>query len=96
MIIQHRLPGKKGMFYVELEGVKLAELVYNMPSSEKMIIEHTEVGDALSGKNVGYQLVATAIDYARQHDIKIIPLCTFAKALIDKTPAFQDVLWKPE
>jgi uncharacterized protein len=96
MIIQHRLPGKKGMFYIESKGVIVAELVYNMPSSEEMIIEHTEVGDALRGKNVGYQLVATAIDYARQHEIKIIPLCPFAKALIDKTPEFHDVLWRPE
>ena len=43
----------------------------------KMIIEHTEVSDELRGQNVGYQLVHTAVEYARANNIKIIPLCPF-------------------
>ena len=92
MLIQHKLVGNKGMFYVGQDGAILAELVYTMASPQKMIIEHTEVSDELKGKNVGLQLVSTAVDYARDHQIKIIPLCPFAKAVIDKKPEFQDVL----
>ncbi len=80
------------MFYVGRDGAILAELVYTMPSPGKMIIEHTEVDDELRGKNVGYQLVHTAVEYARAHGIKIIPLCPFAKSVFDKTPEFADVL----
>ena len=92
MIILHKLVGKKGLFYVEIDGNILAEMVYSMASPTKMIIEHTEVSDELRGKNVGYQLVETGVNFARQHNLKIIPLCTFAKSVFDKNAAFRDVL----
>ena len=92
MLIQHKLIGTKGMFFVGQGGAILAELVYTMSSPEKMIIEHTEVSDELKGKNVGFQLVSTAVDYARDHHIKVIPLCPFAKSVIAKRPEMQDVL----
>lgn len=92
MVIHHKQVGTKGLFYVGEEGAILAEMVYTMPSAEKMIIEHTEVSDELRGQNVGYQLVQTAVEYARKHTIKIIPLCPFANALFKKKPEFADVL----
>ncbi len=92
MVIHHKQVGTKGLFYVGEEGAILAEMVYTMPSAEKMIIEHIEVSDELSGQNVGYQLVNTAVEYARKHTIKIIPLCPFANALFKKKPEFADVL----
>lgn len=80
------------MFFVEQDGNILAEMVYTMPSANKIIIEHTEVSDELRGKNVGYQLVHTAVEYARKKDIRIIPLCPFAKSVFDRKPEFADVL----
>jgi predicted GNAT family acetyltransferase len=92
MVILHKLVEKKGMFYVEVDGNILAEMVYSMASPSKMIIEHTEVSDELKGKNVGFQLVKTAVDYARQNNIKIIPLCPFAKSVFDRKEELRDVL----
>ncbi|HEY6503085.1 MAG TPA: GNAT family N-acetyltransferase [Chitinophagaceae bacterium] len=92
MLIQNKKVGTKGLFYVEKDGNILAEMVYTMPSPEKMIIEHTEVSDELRGQNVGYQLVHTAVEYARTHGIKIIPLCPFAHSVFKKKPEFADVL----
>ncbi|HEY4150443.1 MAG TPA: GNAT family N-acetyltransferase [Chitinophagaceae bacterium] len=92
MLIQHKLVGTKGMFFVGQGGGILAELVYSMSSPETMVIEHTEVSDELKGQNVGLQLVSTAVDYARDRHIKIIPLCPFAKSVIAKRPEMQDVL----
>jgi len=92
MLIQHKQIGGKGMFYVGQDGAILAELVYSKPSEDKMIIEHTEVDNSLSGKGVGLQLVHTAVEYARTHQMKIVPLCPFAKSVFDKKPEFSDVL----
>jgi predicted GNAT family acetyltransferase len=93
MQIQHQQNGNKGMFYVDddEDGI-LAEMIYNMPAPDKMIIEHTEVSDDLKGQNVGYQLVHTGVEYARTHHIKILPLCPFAKSVFDKKPEFRDLL----
>ena len=93
MLIQHKQVGSKGLFFVQADGNILAEMVYTMPSPEKMIIEHTEVNDELRGQNVGYQLVQTAVEYARTHHIKIIPLCPFAHSVFKKKPEWADVLY---
>ena len=93
MLVQNKQAGSKGHFFVETGGNILAEMVYSMPSPEKMIIEHTEVSDELRGQNVGYQLLQTAVEYARTHQIKIIPLCPFANSVFKKKPELADVLY---
>lgn len=93
MLIQNKLVGNKGMFYVGQDGAILAEMVYTLSPPDKMIIEHTEVDESLGGKGVGKQLVETAVAYARTHGIKIVPLCPFAKAILDEVTAWQDVLY---
>ena len=93
MLIQQKQEGSKGSFYVEENGITLAEMTYSMTATTLMIIDHTEVSDELRGKNVGYQLVHTAVEYARTNHIKILPLCPFAKSVFDKKGAeFADVL----
>ena len=91
MLIQHKQIKGKGMFFVEMDGNILAEMVYTIPSPNKMIIEHTEVSDELR-KKVGDQLVHTAVEYARTNNIKIIPLCPFASSVFKKKPEYADVL----
>jgi predicted GNAT family acetyltransferase len=93
MVIHNKKVGTKGMFYVGEDGAILAEMVYSMPSPDNMIIEHTEVSDELKGQNVGYQLVQNAVEYARTHGIRIIPLCPFTNSVFKKKPEYADVLF---
>lgn len=93
MLIQHKQDGSKGIFYVEVHGNTLAEMTYSLAGNKLMIIDHTDVSDELKGKNVGYQLVHAAVEYARQKQIKILPLCPFARSVFEKkAPGFSDVL----
>jgi predicted GNAT family acetyltransferase len=92
MQIKHREIGSKGLFYIEVEGEKLAEMTYSKAGDSLIIIDHTEVSEKLKGQGAGKQLVYAAVDYAREHKIKILPLCPFAKAVFDKTPDYSDVL----
>ncbi|MEO6522992.1 MAG: GNAT family N-acetyltransferase [Mucilaginibacter sp.] len=91
MKIEREEKNHRGAFYVEQDKHWLAEMAYGI-TSDKMIIYHTEVSDALKGQHVGQELVKAGVEYARGHSFKIVPLCPFAKAIIDKTEAFQDVL----
>lgn len=80
------------MFYVEEEGKIVAEMVFTKSPPDRMIIEHTEVDESLKGKKVGFQLVHRGVEYAREQGLKIIPLCTFARSVFQKTSEFSDVL----
>ncbi len=92
MQIKHREIGSKGLFYIEVEGEKLAEMTYSKAGDSLIIIDHTEVSEKLKGQGAGKQLVQAAVSYTRERNIKILPLCPFAKAVFDKTPDYSDVL----
>ena len=75
------------------EGAKcFAEMVYVMAGPKKMIIEHTEVDESLKGQGIGAKLLESLVDYVRKEEIKVIPLCPFAKATFKKRSDLQDVL----
>ena len=67
-------------------------MTFVFAGEDKIIIDHTEVNEGNNGKGYGKMMVAKAVEFARRKNIKIIPLCPFAKSVIDKTPEFQDVL----
>jgi predicted GNAT family acetyltransferase len=93
MLIQHKEDGQRGIYYIEDEGSVLAEIVYtNAQDNQLLIIEHTEVDDALRGQNIGYALVNKVVEHARSYGQKVAPVCTFAKAVFDRKPELQDVL----
>lgn len=94
MEVRHEQTGHKGSFYIEIDNTRKAMMTYSLTDDGKMIIDHTEVSDELRGKNAGYQLVATAVDYARIKNLKIIPLCPFAHSVFKKKTDFQDVLFR--
>jgi uncharacterized protein len=92
MEIEHIEHGSKGAFIIEVNNERLAEMIYSKASDTSIIIDHTDVSDALRGKGAGKQLVQAAVEYARANQLKILPLCPFAKSVFDKTPDFSDVL----
>jgi predicted GNAT family acetyltransferase len=91
MLVLHNEDETRGKFFVEQHGNVLAEMIYAKKPG-RMIIEHTEVDESLRGQNIGLQLVESGIEYARQQQLKIIPLCKFAKKVIEEHHEFQDVL----
>jgi predicted GNAT family acetyltransferase len=90
--IKFQQKGAKGSFYVEENNQRLAEMTFSRAGDSILIIDHTDVSDALRGKNVGKQLVAAAVEYARKNNIKILPLCPFAKSVFERVKEYSDVL----
>ncbi len=92
MSVIHKRENRKGLFFIEEDNEMVAKMTYTMPSPDKIIIDHTEVVEELRDGQLGFQLVEAGVEYARTHHLKIILLCTFAKAVIDKKQEFHDVL----
>jgi uncharacterized protein len=92
MLIQHKMQGNRGAYFIEEDGNILAEIIYTTPSPDRIIIEHTEVGDELRGQSIGFQLVNHLVEHARINQQKVIVVCPFARSIFDKKPDFQDVL----
>ena len=71
--VQHNPLEKR--FEVELNG-DLAVLEYKMDAG-KLIATHTGVPVALEGKGIASRLARAALEYARAHELKVVPLCSF-------------------
>lgn len=80
-----------GRYFVTVDGHE-AEMTYSRAGASMIIIDHTGVPKALAGRGVGQALVERGVLDARKEGRKIMPLCPFAKAQIEKHPEWQDVL----
>lgn len=56
------------------------------------IIDHTTVDEKYGGQGIAGQLVAEMVEQARKHQVKIMPLCPFAKKEFLRKPEYADVL----
>lgn len=92
MEINHRKEENKGAFVATENGAKAGEMTYSKAGDTLIIIDHTEVDPAFGGQGVGKKMVLAAVDFGRENNIKILPLCPFAKAAFDKDSTIQDVL----
>lgn len=84
--------GSKGRFFIEADASIAAEMTYTWAGTDRFIIDHTEVSDALRGRNAGKAMVMKAVAFAREKGVRIIPLCPFARSVFDRMPELHDVL----
>ena len=84
---------RKGFFKAVEDNKEAGLMTYTWAGPSKFIIDHTEVNLDFKGKGVGLQLVLKAVAYARANQLKIMPLCPFAKSVFDKTLDIADVLF---
>ena len=92
MEIQIEQSESKGAAYIEQDGKRVAEMTYSIAGPNLIIIDHTEVDESLKGTGAGKRLLMVIVEKARREDIKILPLCPFAKSVFDKDESIRDVL----
>lgn len=92
MEIQQINNEKNGFFKAVEDGNQAGMMTYVWAGSDIFIINHTEVDPVFKGRSVGKKMVMAAVDYARANELKIIPLCPFAKSVFEKIETIRDVL----
>lgn len=93
MKITHQETENKGRFFIKEAEEQLAEMTYVWSGETRIIIDHTEVSEKLKGQGIGKQLVEEAIHFACAKNIKILPLCPFAKKVMERNADYNDVLF---
>lgn len=92
LTIKHIETERNGLFEAWLDDVQVGELTYQRTTSERMIIDHTRVFEGFEGQGIARQLVMAAVDYARQNNRTIIPVCSYARNVLTRTNDYKDVL----
>ena len=92
MDITQQDDGKHGVFTAVDNGTPAGEMTYTWAGDARFIIDHTGVEPADKGHGVGRKMLDAAVAFAREKQLKILPLCPFAKSVFDKDAAIRDVL----
>lgn len=86
----------RGAFLLEEDGEKLAEMVVAV-DDENLIVYHTEVNPKAEGKGLAKILLNAMVSYAREKQLKVIPLCPYVHAQFKRHPEeFEDVWMKQD
>jgi len=91
LLIEHVSTPSGGRFFIRKNDIDLAEMTW-VSNDTIMVIDHTEVSDELKGQGIGKKLILKGIEYAREHDLKIEPLCSYAYHVIHRNPEYHDIL----
>lgn len=59
---------------------------------DRIIFTHTEVPVELEGNGIGARLAQTALDYAREQQRKVMPLCPYIAGYIRRHPEYRDLV----
>jgi predicted GNAT family acetyltransferase len=79
-----------GVFFIERDGRRVAELTYRM-AGEDVAITYTYVESKLRGGTLAGDLVEAAVQWARADKRKVIPMCSYVRAVFARTPGYADV-----
>jgi uncharacterized protein len=81
---------RRHRFEVVVDG-EVAFINYKV-EGDRLILVHTEVPKALSGRGLGTALVRSALNEARRRGQRIVPECEFVFAFIQRNPEFKDLV----
>ena len=79
-----------GRFEIEQDGA-VAFLEYSL-AGKILELVHTEVPEKMKGTGAGSSLVQSALQWAREHQVKVDVICPFAAAYLEKHPEYSDLL----
>ena len=82
---------EKHRFEIDLGDGSFAIAEYRLRAGKIMFV-HTEVPPAHERKGIGSLLVRTALAFARERGLNVIPICPFFVAYIKKHAEEQDLL----
>lgn len=90
---KHEEDQRRGKFVILEDDIPAGEMTYVWAGTAKFIIDHTEVYEAFGGKGYGNQLVMRGVDYAREKEVKILPLCPYAKKIMERDEDLRDMIF---
>jgi predicted GNAT family acetyltransferase len=75
-----------------LGGERAGELVYRARGDDVIALLHTEVEPKLQHRGLGSTLVAGALDDVRARGLRVVPVCPFVAAYVNRHPPYGDLV----
>ena len=79
-------------FVLRIDGERFGFLEFTRPDVGVMRIEYVEVSPELRGTGLGRQLVEKAVAFATEASLRVVPICSYARAVIQRDPVMSAAL----
>ena len=89
------LNGRKGEVQLFSDGEKAGKMDISV-IGEKLTVYHTEVDSVYEGKGFAKILLEKLVSYAKENDLKIVPLCPYVHAQFKRNPEMYGEIWFKE
>ncbi|HEV7332460.1 MAG TPA: GNAT family N-acetyltransferase [Flavisolibacter sp.] len=89
----HKNDNGKGAFVVTEEEDPLGEMEVSI-TADTLTVYHTEVQPKAEGKGLAKQLLTAMVAYARENELKVVPLCPYVQAQFKRHPEEYADIWK--
>jgi predicted GNAT family acetyltransferase len=73
-------------------GEEMAGVMIYRSRPNALALIHTEVDPAFSGQGLGGKFVVAVLDELRERGVKILPLCPFVSAYLERHPEYLDLV----
>ncbi|MGN6819219.1 MAG: GNAT family N-acetyltransferase [Sphingomonas sp.] len=83
---------KRAENQIELEVDGHRAIAAYQLDDDTITFTHTFVPKKLEGRGVASKLIRAALDSARDRGLKVIPICPFVKAFIERHPEYQPLV----
>ena len=89
--IQYFITPTGDAFHAFYHGNKIGEITFVRIGADKLIIDYTGVEPVYRRRHIGLTLVRNVASLARQHHLRVLTLCPFARAMFNRFPEFDDI-----
>ncbi len=72
-------------FEAHLDGRVVAISTYRLVD-DRIVFRHTETDDALEGRGIGSVLARSALAWAAQQGLAVVPQCAFVRGFLERHP----------
>ena len=77
---------------LRIDGERHGYLEFTRPEVGVLHIDYVEVSPHLRGSGLGRQLVEKAVAFANDANLKVVPLCSYARLVMRRDPALAVLL----
>ena len=85
----------RGAFFIDDQGERIAFMDISI-ANNMLTVFHTEVSEKLKGQGIAGQLLDHMVTYAREHGLKVVPLCPYVAAQFKRHPDTYADVWKKD
>jgi uncharacterized protein len=82
----------RGALVIEEGEERLAEMTFGKDGTN-LEVYHTQVSDKLKGQGVAAGLLEKMVNFAREENLQIVPLCPYVSAQFNRHPERYADIW---